>query len=366
MTGTIWFRVQRSPSKVLLALLLIVFNALCLKILIHTTGLWQTQAFRYFPLAVELAIQPLMWLYIRSLTQIEFTFNKRDLWHFIPFGLSLVYSVFIYFLALHEVDFAAKDAIANQFYFNRVKEIEDYLSIISGVTYWALGLRILFRFRTWLFNTTSNTDYPTYTWLRNVALLMGLLIVMLAMDIALDYFFAIGKQAFVHWQVFFIYMAGLIYYLGFRGYQLPDWPIPINRAKSSPSVEGESRPSKIELSDDRVAKTKAAIVHSMEVKQVFLDPDLSIQKLGGMLQISPLLLSAVVNQEFGKNFRNLINDYRLADVKKKLRDPANSHLSIAGIAYESGFNSEASFFRIFKLAEGISPKEYVLRERSKK
>lgn len=317
-------------------------------------GLWHMNAFRYFPLAVELAIQPMMWLYIRSLTQIDFNFSKRDLWHFIPFGCSLGYSLFIYLLALREVDFAAKDAIVNQFYFNNIKEIEDYLSIISGVTYWALGLQMLIRFRKWLFNNTSNTDYPTYAWLRNIALLMGLLIVMLAIDIVLDYFFAIGKQAFIHWQIFFTYMAGLIYYLGFRGYQLPDWPFPKAKIESTPytQVDASSQQSKIDLSDEKVAKTKKAIVNSLEVNQVFLDTDLSIQKLGATLQVSPALLSAVVNQEFGKNFRNLVNEYRLAHVKKKLSDPANSHLSITGIAYESGFNSEASFYRIFKLEIG--------------
>jgi YesN/AraC family two-component response regulator len=165
-------------------------------------------------------------------------------------------------------------------------------------------------------------------------------------------------------------MAGLIYYLGFRGYQLPDWPFPVaginEESASSTQVEATTQLCKIDLSGERVAKTKEAIVNSLEVKQVFLDTDLSIQKLGATLQISPALLSAVVNQEFGKNFRNLVNEYRLAHVKKKLSDPANSHLSITGIAYESGFNSEASFYRIFKLAEGMSPKEYILHQRSKK
>jgi AraC-like DNA-binding protein len=371
VAGSIWFRAHRTPGKVLLALLLLVFNGLCLKILIHTTELWHTQAFRYFPLAVELAIQPLMWLYIRSLTLIDFAFRKKQLLHFVPFGLSLAYSLFIYVLALSEADFAGKDALANRFYFNTVKEIEDYLSVISSVVYWAIGLRTVLRFRSWLFSTTSNTDYPTYTWLRNIALLMGLLIALLALGVALDYFFAMG-DVFVHWQIFFVYMAGLIYYLGFRGYQLPDQPFPvINAEEQSPALSlqaiksTELSQTKFDLSPKKLAALKQAIGHALESKQVYLDADLNIQKLASTLQVSPALLSAVVNHAFGKNFRNLVNDYRLAHVKKKLIDPASAHLSINGIAYESGFNSEASFYRIFKSAEGMSPKEYMQKSSSK-
>ncbi len=371
VAGSIWFRAHRTPSKVLLAVLLLVFNALCLKILIHTTGLWHTQVFRYFPLAVELAIQPLMWLYIRSLTQIDFAFRKKQLLHFVPFGLSLVYSLFIYVLALGEVDFASKDALANRFYFNTVKEIEDYLSIITSLVYWALGLSAILRFRGWLFSSTSNTDYPTYAWLRNIALLMGLLIALLALGVTLDYFFSMGNM-FVHWQVFFVYMAGLIYYLGFRGHQLPDQLFPVtnveveNPTPSRQAIEStEPAQTKFDLSAEKLAAMKEAILQALESKQAYLDADLNIQKLASIVQVSPALLSAVVNQAFGKNFRNLVNDYRLAHVKKKLKDPASAHLSISGVAYESGFNSEASFYRIFKSAEGMSPKEYMLKSSSK-
>ncbi|MFM9837303.1 MAG: helix-turn-helix domain-containing protein [Cyclobacteriaceae bacterium] len=365
VAASIWFRAHLTPSKLLLAVLLLVFNALCLKILIHTTGLWHTQVFRYFPLAVELAIQPLMWLYILSLTQIDFKFRKKHLLHFVPCGLSLIYSLFIYILALGEVDFASKDALVNRFYFNTVKEIEDYLSVMSAVVYWVLGLRAVLRFRMWLFSSTSNTDYPTYVWLRNIALLMGLLIVLLALSVALDYFFSIGN-VFVHWQIFFVYMAGLIYYLGFRGYQLPDHSFfEINAKEQSLVLSLESvkstelTPTKFDLSPEKLTDLTQSIVHALESNQVYLDADLNIQKLATIVQVSPALLSAVVNQEFGKNFRNLVNDYRLAHVKRKLTDPASAHLSINGIAFESGFNSEASFYRIFKSAEGMSPKEYM-------
>jgi AraC-like DNA-binding protein len=372
VAGSLLYKMHRSPSKVLLALSLLVFNLLCLKILIHTTGLWQTNTFRYFPLAVELAIQPLMWLYIRSLTQLDFKFRKKQLIHFIPFGLSLAYSIFIYSIALNEIQLVDKDNLVNRFYFNTLKEIEDYLSVISAFIYWALGWKVLLQFRAWVFGNTSNTDFPTYVWLRNIALLMGLLIVMLFLDVTLDYFFSIGKQVFIHWQIFFVYLAGLIYYMGFRGYQLPDHPFQVvqieveNTVPSYPTEEATPiEQPKLALSEEKLNELREAVTHAFESNHVYLDVDLNIQKLANIVQINPSLLSAAINQLFGKNFRNFVNSYRLNHVKKRLTDPANSHKSIIGIALESGFNSEASFYRIFKSVEGMSPKEYILKSRSK-
>jgi AraC-like DNA-binding protein len=44
-------------------------------------------------------------------------------------------------------------------------------------------------------------------------------------------------------------------------------------------------------------------------------------------------------------------------------NPDNQHLTIAGIAYEAGFNSQATFQRVFKNSVGISPSEYLLKNR---
>jgi AraC-like DNA-binding protein len=41
--------------------------------------------------------------------------------------------------------------------------------------------------------------------------------------------------------------------------------------------------------------------------------------------------------------------------------PANKHITIAGLALESGFNSVATFQRVFKLTEHMTPKEFISR-----
>lgn len=368
VSGLIWLTKNRSTSKLLLSFLLIVFNLLCIKILILTTGLWQTRLFRYLPLAFELAIQPLIWLYVSALTRPGFRFRKVHLLHFIPFTLSFAYSLFVYIAVAPEQATAAKDVIAGNLYFNKIKEAEDYLSVVSAIVYWWLGLGLLLRYRRWLNNNVSDTSYPTYAWLRNIAVLIGILIAGLATDILLDYFFYFGIHHFIHWQVFFVYLAVLIYYLGFRGFLLPGKPVtdtkkePRNRKlpllQAGYGVPAENKEIRLVEKDQQA---KEAILKALEEDELYLDPELNLQKLAKEINSSPAIVSAAINNNFQKNFRNLVNEYRVKKVMQRLKDPGANRFSILGIAYECGFNSEASFYRIFKAEAGMSPKEYIRR-----
>ncbi|MEO7045091.1 MAG: helix-turn-helix domain-containing protein, partial [Ferruginibacter sp.] len=373
----------------LLSLVLIVFNFLCIKIIILTTGLWQTQLLRYIPLSFELAIQPLIWLYISSLTIPDFRLSKKYLIHFLPFSISFAYSLLIYIAVLFQKDLVVKDVIANSFYFNNVKEAEDFLSIISSLLYWLLSLRLVLQYREWVYSNISDTDYPTYAWLKNISILMGVLIAGLTVDIILDYFFHFGYHHFFHWQIFFVYLSILIYYMGFRGYQLADKKIIISNNAVQPNILIPRNQFKEELIDNPVLSEKfeepsifkdketklsiekekqveEAITTAFEIKKLYLNPELNLQKFAKEINISSSVVSTVINTRFRKSFRNLVNEFRVKEVKQRLADPKSNRFSILGIAYQCGFNSEASFYRIFKATAGISPKEYVKQQQTKR
>ena len=65
------------------------------------------------------------------------------------------------------------------------------------------------------------------------------------------------------------------------------------------------------------------------------------------------------------NFNELINTYRIQAVKERLIDPGYSHLSILGIAFESGFNSKATFNRAFKQFTQQTPSEFLKSKKKK-
>ncbi len=96
----------------------------------------------------------------------------------------------------------------------------------------------------------------------------------------------------------------------------------------------------------------------LKTNKPYLREEISLREMARDLNHSPNVLSQVINQGLGKNFKDLINEYRLAEVKRKLTDPSEDHKTILSLAYESGFSSKASFHRIFKRNEGITPSQY--------
>jgi AraC-like DNA-binding protein len=362
----IWKNKPKSKSKLFLSLVLITFVLLSAKMLLLTTKLNHHPYIRYFPRSFELLIQPLIWLYISSLVIVEFKFEKKYWLHFIPFALFFGYSIFVYFATFGIQGMVNQDLLANSLYYNKVKKFEDFLSIASSIVYWVLGCIKLIRYRKWLNEQTSNTDFPTYSWVKNISILMGLLILILSIDILVDSFLGFKIHLIAHWKLFFIYIAGVVYYMGFKGYTIPDGSaylsqLAIQQQNSTANFSNTIHKinSKEPLSADQLLDIEQKILEALNGSKIYLDPELSLQKMAMELQTSEINLSAVINNKLQKTFRTLINEHRVEAVKQKLIDPRSSNLSILGIAYQCGFNSEASFYRIFKLTTGLSPKAYM-------
>lgn len=90
----------------------------------------------------------------------------------------------------------------------------------------------------------------------------------------------------------------------------------------------------------------------------FLNPDLSLRTLARLTEIHPNQLSWLLNNKLNQNFNEFINSYRLEYFKKLVKDPGHKHISIIGLAFESGFNSKTVFNNFFKKSTGITPSQY--------
>ena len=107
----------------------------------------------------------------------------------------------------------------------------------------------------------------------------------------------------------------------------------------------------IPVNDNQLEK----LVHFIETEQPFLNAQLSLRSLAEMLDLHPNKLSFLINEKTGMNFNEFINQFRLVHFKQLANDPKNAHLTILGMAYESGFNSKTVFNAYFKKAEGTTP-----------
>ena len=86
------------------------------------------------------------------------------------------------------------------------------------------------------------------------------------------------------------------------------------------------------------------------------DPRLTAQRVAHELQMSPRWLHALC--EDGEiTFAAWVARRRLEECRKLLDDPAHDHLSIAAIAFLSGFNDLSTFNRRFRTHYGMSPRD---------
>jgi YesN/AraC family two-component response regulator len=78
-----------------------------------------------------------------------------------------------------------------------------------------------------------------------------------------------------------------------------------------------------------------------------------------LLDCTASKLSAHINTAHQKNFNDFINSYRVQEVKQMLEAGKHKTLSLLGIGLDAGFNSKATFNRVFKKLTGMTPNEYV-------
>ncbi|HXB30628.1 MAG TPA: ABC transporter permease, partial [Puia sp.] len=105
---------------------------------------------------------------------------------------------------------------------------------------------------------------------------------------------------------------------------------------------------------------------AMEAGRYYQDAELSLSSLAKSLGIHPHELSGIINVALNKNFHEFINEYRIREVTRKMKNPANARLTLLGIAFDAGFNSKATFNRTFKQVIGKNPAEYMSELKNKR
>jgi len=97
----------------------------------------------------------------------------------------------------------------------------------------------------------------------------------------------------------------------------------------------------------------------MKEEKWFKNPSISLRELAEKVNISGNKLSWLLNERMGQNFNEYINSFRVENFKENALNPANSHLTLLALAYESGFNSKTVFNSFFKKIEGTTPKAWL-------
>jgi AraC-like DNA-binding protein len=305
------------------------------------------------PLIVVMPLGPLIYFYVRSCVEPDFRLTRRRQRHFIPVAIDLFQHGF---LLLYVIAIFVRLIPPNKYpvgvwedYYDQYADIPRWISL---TVYLFLASRYLKRQR--LEPTADEGDLRRQAWLRTF------LRVLWAFDLFWLAFLVpyelpkIGDELISRfdWYPLYIPMVALIYFLGAKGYFIT---VPSRRL---PVVD--KRP----IPDEKLRQVIGLLRKSMETDRVWLNADLNLGKLAQYCGVTPKTMSTILNQHLGMTFTEYVNRFRVDAVKERIVLPESRQLTIAGLAYECGFNSLPTFQRTFKAITGMSPKEYILNSGS--
>ena len=144
----------------------------------------------------------------------------------------------------------------------------------------------------------------------------------------------------------FAVTTGTLYYLSLAGFLHPQSPgVAFHDRSGGPASPGI---------EDR--ELTAALVLLMETQRPYLRSDLCLDDVAALLEAPKSAISQAINDGLGMNFRTFVNTYRVEAVRGAIDQNAN--LTLVGVALDQGFNSKATFNRVFKQMTGVTPREY--------
>lgn len=124
-------------------------------------------------------------------------------------------------------------------------------------------------------------------------------------------------------------------------------------------LQEDEKTSSAILDDDQIEALKEELLRYFKEEEPFLNPQLNLKIVADVLELNTNKISYLINKAFNLNFNDFVNSYRLNHFKAIALDPTKSHLTILGLAYDSGFNSKSVFNTYFKKIEDVTPRAWM-------
>jgi len=300
---------------------------------------------------------PVFFFYVLSLINIDFKFKWTHALHLIPFLVVSIYRLI-----------SISESVRPSFFYKVEMPLKYFilyaLICLSVLIYLVVVFILLLRHKHNIANYfSSKSQRFTLDW-------VIVLMIIIAVSNVFEYFApllpglqSVGGNSEFWFNQFNLGMLGfLLLVLG-----LLQPAIYVDKPVNMEERKAESQNSKYirsGLSNEQLTQIGQTIRSYIESQKPYLNPDYNLELMAKDLNINRQNLSQTINDEIGKNFYQLINEFRVTEFKKYLNDPKMNHITFLGLAYEAGFNSKSSFYRLFKEITGETPTEY--RQRIKR
>ena len=183
----------------------------------------------------------------------------------------------------------------------------------------------------------------------------ALLIITAAVDavISIDLFLGNGDRART------LLMAAKLAWLGVAGYAATaagdSRPETETEAGAETRPAGEAAPTGEEDTSEADAAVVGRIEALMAERQLYRDPDLTLERLARRAGIPARQISAALNRVHGRNVSQIVNEYRVRDAQRRLKETDEP---VTVVMLEAGFGTKSNFNREFLRVTGMTPSAY--------
>ncbi len=307
-------RKSRTVANLLLALLLIGFAIRIFKSIGYyfAEGHEIPNLLMNFGFGTNLAIMPLLWLYLNAFVDKHYNFSwRRDFIHLVPCVIALILSPFL----------------TDHFWLNQYGYT---VSLLSMLAYLPFCIRLLIAHRRrltkvqkiWMISLTMGVTIVWFSYVGN---------------------FVLGIVPYIASPVVFSLVVCGLSFLGLR-----------ERSIFSNDLKYQSSG----YSEAQIMACHSQLQRHLSEQRTYRDPAVTLPRLAKELGVTPNLLSETVNKKEGLNFPDFINRCRVQDAKAMLENPENEDQKIATIAFENGFKSISAFNNAFKKFTATTPSTF--------
>jgi AraC-like DNA-binding protein len=307
---------------------------------------------------------PFLYFYIRGNIRDSYSLSRSDIWHLIPFLISLA-GLLPYITS----PFSEKLALAEIFVKDLSVLLRHEIDILVPLRvnfvmrptllmcYSAYSVLILYRFR--LKSESQLRHFAlTFRWLYSF---LTLTLISAVTYLYFSYGFVTEEPSLsflkLSWAtgiMGFTLLATGIFLLIFPQI-LYGFPIEL---KNESLINKPTKNQDESEFDIQFHELGDRIKSYFESEKPYLNPEFSLLDLAQNLHVPQHHISYCFRFVFNQGFPSMKSAYRIAHAKKLIENPANDYLSYEGIGLESGFSTRSRFYAAFQEIEGCSPGEY--------
>lgn len=297
---------------------------------------------------------PLYYIYCRYLLDKSYRTNFKTILHFLP---SLI--VLLLMMPFYSMPAEAKVSLMSGLTQDGILKIPAGQLIFMGVH---VAQTVAYIFASYKFIGKKEEELKDFSsdvfvvkkleWLNAFNLYFSIYFLLYFIVVVVLTF--INSYQFQLDYVLLLIMAISIYVIGYSAISnpeifkaLPEFDLQSFKLNKEKPVNGSGN-------SNRFPELKETLLQYMDSDKPYLKSDLKISDLADSLAVPVYHLSQLINDEFLVNFYDFINKYRVEEAKKLLIEDTRNY-KILAIAYEVGFNSKATFNRVFKKFTGLTP-----------